>query len=210
MYIQSIQQALPGVYKITPDAGPAFFLRAAYLSAVSEERLLAGAAFDADEEQDLLHAVSVYGAECAAMTYLGRAEHCRAGLEAKLIKKGLDRAAVSQALDYLQSLRYVDDARFAAAWLRNRSIDHLEGRRRLSAELSARQVSRDAAEKALDEFFAFVDEEDLCRRACERLLRFNRDEQKVRSSLMRSGFSLREISRVCQEKHSIFLQRMIE
>ena len=39
MVIRGIKQTLPGVYEITPDAGSAFFLRAAYLSIVSTDVL---------------------------------------------------------------------------------------------------------------------------------------------------------------------------
>ena len=77
------------MYEITPSVGSAFFLRASYLSLLTEENLFAGAEFSDEEASDLLNAAIVYGAEFAAMTYLARAEHCRAGLERKLLKKGL-------------------------------------------------------------------------------------------------------------------------
>ena len=134
--------------------------------------------FSEEESEDLLEAALVFSAERLAMNYLARAEQCRAGLTRKLIAKGLDKKVIFPALDYLESVKYLDDYRFAGAWLRNRSIDHAEGRIKLSAELAARGVDKTAAVKALDEFFESTDELELCRRAYSRLLRIKTKPEK--------------------------------
>lgn len=208
---------MPGVYEITSDAGSAFFLRAEYLSDVKEERLVcvrgglepedslfmpsetlsAGepGVFSDEEAADILRAALVYSAETAAMSYLARAEQSRSGLTRKLLRKGLDGGVIGQALDYLERQGYLSDRRFAGAWLRSRSIDHAEGRSRLSAELAARGIGREDRESALDEFFESCDEGDLCLRALRKSLRTKKydDREKLYASLMRAGFSLREI-----------------
>lgn len=192
-------QTLQGVYEITPGAGSAFFLRKEYLSLVDSERICAGAEFNDEETSDILNAALIYSAEYAAMTYLARAEHCRAALTQKLLKKNIEKKAIEPALDYLESVRYLDDERFAGAWLRTRSIDHAEGRIRLAAELASRGVNRTAAKNALDEFFSEHDEMDICRRAYRKARVLKSDPDKIKASLVQKGFTLREIDAVIKE-----------
>lgn len=193
-------QTLQGVCEITPGAGSAFFLRKEYLSLVDPERICAGAEFNDEETSDILNAALIYSAEYAAMTYLARAEHCRAALTQKLIKKNIDRKAIEPALDYLEGVRYLDDERFAGAWLRTRSIDHAEGRIRLAAELASRGVDRNAAKKALDEFFSDHDEMEICRRAYRKVRNLKSDSDRIKASLVQKGFTLKEIDAVLKEK----------
>ena len=193
-------QTLQGVCEITPGAGFVFFLRKEYLSLVDPERICAGAEFNDEETSDILNAALIYSAEYAAMTYLARAEHCRAALTQKLIKKNIDRKAIEPALDYLEGVRYLDDERFAGAWLRTRSIDHAEGRIRLAAELASRGVDRNAAKKALDEFFSDHDEMEICRRAYRKVRNLKSDPDKIKASLVQKGFTLKEIDAVLKEK----------
>lgn len=200
MLIREMVQTLQGVCEITPGAGSAFFLRKEYLSLVDPERICAGAEFNDEETSDILNAALIYSAEYAAMTYLARAEHCRAALTQKLIKKNIDRKAIEPALDYLEGVRYLDDERFAGAWLRTRSIDHAEGRIRLAAELASRGVDRNAAKKALDEFFSDHDEMEICRRAYRKVRNLKSDPDRIKASLVQKGFTLKEIDAVLKEK----------
>ncbi len=212
MTICGIKQTLPGVLECTPDAGSAFFLRTAYLKIVPAEKLSPFEqkpfeedsvpeciSFNEEESEDIFNAALIFSAEKMAMTYLARAEQCRAGLTKKLLAKGIDKNVISEALDYLESIKYLDDTRFAGAWLRNRSIDHAEGRIKLNAELSSRGVDRHAVKAALDEFFENHDEIELCRRAYQHLLRIKTKPEKIALSLERNGFTYSEIKLVLQE-----------
>ena len=200
MIIQELKQTLSGVYEITPEAGSAFFLRTTYLTFVPEERLCIHETFTDEETADILNAALIYSTEVAAMSYLSRAEQCRYSLTSKLLKKGLQKNAIEPALDYLESVHYLDDNRFAGAWLRNRAIDHVEGRLRLSAELAGRGIDRLIARKALDEFFSTHDEHELCRIALNKCIRQKKSEDKIYASLQRSGFSIKEIRSVLNEQ----------
>ena len=199
MTISEMEQASPGVWKITPLGEPAFFLREDYLSSLSAAALAgllrSGSPVELEEGQagDLLSAALSYAAELRAMAYLARAEQCRSGLTAKLAKKGHDGLHAGRALDYLEGKGYLDDRRFAGAWLRSRALDHAEGRLRLGAELAARGIGRDDAAAALDEFFSENDEGELCRRALERSMRTCRDRDRLFRSLLRKGFTAAEI-----------------
>lgn len=199
MVLHQIQQTLHGVYEITPAAGSAFFLRREYLSHVEPDCLNLDVELSDDEALDVMNAALCYSAEAAAMSYLARCEHCRSSLFTKLLKKQIDKNAVNSALDYLESVGYLSDFRFAGAWLRTRSIDHAEGRIRLAAELFNRGVERNAARKALDEFFEEHDELEICRRAYKKCLVFKSDEDKIKASLVAKGFTVRQIQIVMSE-----------
>jgi regulatory protein len=199
MVLHQIQQTLHGVYEITPAAGSAFFLRREYLTQVEPDELEVDIELSDDQSLDIMNAALCYSAEVAAMSYLSRSEHCRSALYTKLLKKQIDKNAVNSALDYLESVGYLSDYRFAGAWLRTRAIDHAEGRIRLSAELFNRGVNRDAVRKALDEFFEENDELDLCRRAYKKCLIFKSEEDKIKASLIAKGFTLKQIQLVMSE-----------
>ena len=204
MIIKELKQTLSGVYEITPEAESAFFLRACYLHIVQEERLTKGEIFCDEEVEDILNAALIYSAEVVAMSYLSRAEQCRSSLTVKLIKKGINKKCVEKALDYLESIGYLDDERFAGAWLRNRAINHKEGRIRLGMELANRGISRTVAKNALDDFFSTYNEQELCRAALQKYLRQgsgqNRQKDKIYAFLQRSGFSAKEIRSVLDEQ----------
>src|SRR5574344_398952 len=155
--------------------------------------------FTDEEAADILNAALVYSAECAAMTYLARAEQSRFGLTQKLLHKGIDKNAVKEALDYLESIHYLDDRRLAAAWLRSRAINHAEGRIKLSSELASRGIKKGDADSALDEFFENVDQSELCRRALHKMQRQKKSVEQLTAALMRNGFSFTEIKAVLND-----------
>ena len=197
MTIRELEQTAPGVWKITPAGGSAFFLREDYLSSLSarqlEEARLSPSPSELSESQsgDLLSAALCYAAEQLAMASLARSEQCRRSLASKLCRKGLADRDIQAALDYLEGAGCLDDRRFAGAWLRSRSIHHAEGRLRLGAELAARGIDRDDAEDALDEFFSEHDEYELCRKALAKV--WKGDQDKAVRSLMRKGFTMAQI-----------------
>jgi len=203
MMICGLKQTLPGVFQIIPESGSAFFLRTKYLKVVKEKRLYSIEDYDnqqdnfsEDEYADILSAALIYSAEKAALTYLARAEQCRFLLTQKLIHKGIDKICVKEALDYLEEVHYLDDSRFASAWLRSRAIDHAEGRRKLSAELISRGINREISKKALDEYFEEHNEIDLCKKAYNKLIRQKKKIERIGPSLISKGFSLSEIREV--------------
>lgn len=210
MTLSEIEQTAPGVWKITPSGGSAFFLREAYLSCLPPDvleqscRALTAAGdspveFSDEEYADMLSASFAYSAETLAMGYLARAEQCRTALTAKLGKKGLTAQDIERALDYLEGCGYLDDRRFAGAWLRSRAINHAEGRLRLGAELAARGIAREDARAALEEFFSEHDEGELCRKALERGMKTCRDRNRLFRSLLRKGFTAAEITAALRE-----------
>lgn len=193
MVIKSIAEtSYSGMYKLAPEEGSAFFVRAEYLPEDLFDRIDVGVEFDEEETDSLLDAGLTCAVELKAVGYLARAEQSRFGLTRKLIEKKFDKKYVEAALTYLEGRGYLSDLRFATAWLNTRKINHYEGRSRLAAELAARGIAREVASAALDEFFSENDEDEICRKAYEKLSK-NKSDEKLTAALMRAGFTLKQI-----------------
>ena len=190
-----VESSYSGMFKLTPEEGSAFFVRKEYLPEGLFERIDVGLEFDDEETDSLLDAGLTCAVELKAVGYLARAEQSRFGLTRKLIEKKYEKKYVEAALTYLEWRGYLSDLRFATAWLNTRKINHYEGRSRLAAELAARGIARDVAGKALDEFFTENDEDELCRKAYEKLSKSKADE-KLTAALLRSGFSMKQIKSI--------------
>jgi regulatory protein len=186
------------MFKVTPEEGSAFFVRKEYLPEGLFERLEVGEVFN-DEEADLLMDAGLTCAvELKAVGYLSRAEQSRFGLTRKLIEKKYGKKYVEAALTYLEGRGYLSDLRYATAWLNTRCINHYEGRSRLAAELSARGIARDVANKALDEFFNENDEDEICRKAYAKASK-TKSGDKLTAALIRQGFTLKQIKAAQEE-----------
>ncbi len=190
-----VESSYSGMFKLTPEEGSAFFVRKEYLPEGLFERINVGLEFDDEETDSLLDAGLTCAVELKAVGYLARAEQSRFGLTRKLIEKKYDKKYVEAALTYLEGRGYLSDLRYATAWLNTRKINHFEGRSRLAAELAARGIARDVAGKALDEFFTENDEDELCRKAYEKLSKSKADEKLI-TALLRSGFSMKQIKSI--------------
>ena len=193
MVIKSIAEtSYSGMFKVAPEEGSAFYVRKDYLPEGLFERIDVGVEFDDEETDSLLDAGLTCAVEFKAVAYLARAEQSRFGLTHKLIEKKYDKKYVEAALSYLEGRGYLSDSRYAIAWLNTRCTNHYEGRSRLSAELASRGIARDVANKALDEFFTEHDEDEICRKAYEKLSR-TKSGEKLLAAMMRQGFSQKQI-----------------
>ena len=187
-----VETSYSGMFKLTPEEGSAFFVRAEYLPEGLFDRIDVGVDFDDDETDSLLDAGLTCAVELKAVGYLARAEQSRFGLTRKLIEKKYEKKYIEAALTYLEGRGYLSDLRFATAWLNTRKINHYEGRSRLSAELASRGIARDVANRSLDEFFSENDEEEICRKAYEKLSRTKTGEKLI-AAMIRQGFSQKQI-----------------
>ena len=148
----------------------------------------------------------VYRCRRKAMDLLARAEQCRKGLEAKLAKKGFSREAAAAALDRLESVGFLDDRRFAEAWVRSRLRSRPEGPSRIIAGLMAKGIAPGAAREAAESVFAEAGggeaaERETLERAREKLLRRRgMDEEKLTAALLRRGFSYSAVRAASQRR----------
>ncbi len=193
MIIKTIAEtSYSGMFKVAPEEGSAFYVRAEYLPEGLFEKIDAGADFDEADTDSLLDAGLTCAVELKAVSYLARAEQSRFGLTRKLIEKKYDKKYVEAAMSYLELRGYLSDLRFATAWLNTRKTNHYEGRSRLSAELATRGIARDVANKALDNFFAENDEDEICRKAYEKLSK-SKSGEKLTAAMLRQGFTQKQI-----------------
>ncbi|WP_022933180.1 regulatory protein RecX [Treponema bryantii] len=187
-----VESSYSGMFKFTPEEGSSFYIRKEYLPEGLFDKIDVGVEFDEEQVDLLMDAGLTCAVELKAVGYLARAEQSRFGLTRKLIEKKYDKKYVEAALTYLEGRGYLSDLRFATAWLNTRKINHFEGRSRLAAELASRGIARDVAGKALDEFFSENDEDEICRKAYEKLSK-SKSGEKLTAALMRAGFSLKQI-----------------
>ncbi len=187
-----VESSYAGMFKFTPEEGSSFYIRKDYLPEGLFERIDVGAGFNETETDSLLDAGLTCAVELKAVGYLARAEQSRFGLTRKLLEKKHEKKYVEDALTYLEGRGYLSDLRFATAWLNTRKINHYEGRSRLAAELAVRGINRDVAKQALDEFFTEHDEEEICRKAYEKLSK-TKSGEKLTEALIRAGFTYKQI-----------------
>ena len=193
MIIKTIAEtSYSGMFKVAPEEGSAFYVRAEYLPEGLFNKIDVGVEFDENETDCLLDAGLTCAVELKAVSYLARAEQSRFGLTRKLIEKKYDKKYVEAAMSYLELRGYLSDLRYATAWLNTRKTNHYEGRSRLSAELASRGIARDVANKALDNFFAENDEDEICRKAYEKLSK-SKSGEKLTAAMLRQGFTQKQI-----------------
>ena len=168
-------------------------MREDYLEVCKPEDIREDSVFYDECVEDLLQAGFCYSAEKKALDYLNRAEHSAFLLRNKLSAKGFEPEHINKALKFLTGKNLLSDKRYAAAFLRNRSISHYEGRMRLLQELSARGISKAVCQKAVEEFFADNDEELILQKAVAKLKKAGICDEKLKQRLLKSGFSWKQI-----------------
>jgi SOS response regulatory protein OraA/RecX len=132
----------------------------------------------------------------AALRLCMRAEQSAFLLQHKLQKKEYSKDSVELAIYYLQSDGIQSDARFAAAFLRDRLKRSIESSMKLSARLYEKGISRQTAQSALDE--VLPDFEPLLERAVEQLSPRYRGEKLLRK-LKNAGFNHFQIEKFIEK-----------
>lgn len=197
MKIKSVEQtSYEGMYKLTPEQGVVFYARQEYLSGIELDNIQCGSEFVDDDEEALLDAGLICAVELKAVSYLARSEQCRFGLKRKLLAKQYKSEYIDKALSFLESKNYLSDERYAAAWLNDRRINHYEGQTKLLLELQSRGIDKTVAADAVKEFFTDNDEEEICRKACERFVKKGKSEDKLIEALLKAGFAYKMIKNV--------------
>lgn len=128
-----------------------------------------------------------------ALEMLDRRDYSRAELIKKLTEKGESPEAAEEAVSYLASLGFVDDARYASLVVRQYAGKGY-GARRVRMELMRRGLSREVIDDALGEM---PEQDDTLDRLLAQKLRgsFDRaDVKKATDALVRKGYGYDEIS----------------
>lgn len=80
----------------------------------------------------------------------GRAEYCTHELREKLRRRGVRGAAAEEIVGRLAAERYVDDARYARALVRQKAELSRWGRRKIACALAAKRIDRAVTREALE------------------------------------------------------------
>ena len=193
VHITTTKQISWDCVQVTLSMGSSFFIRTCYLQLLPVHEVVVGRELSDEEVDDLVTAGLTFAAEKAAVNYLERAEQSRYLLTIKLKKKEHTEGAISKALDYLEERGFLSDVRYAQAWLRNRSINHTEGRNRLLSGLLAKGINRKIISEVLDEYFESVSQDDVLERAIEKCHRLGKSQEATEKYLLRKGFSYKEM-----------------
>jgi regulatory protein len=89
-----------------------------------------------------------------------RAEHCSGEIREKLFRWGISAADSEAIIDSLIDRRFIDDARYAAAFVRDKAEFSGWGRRKIATALYAKRVNREIINTALD----CIDQDKYCAR----------------------------------------------
>lgn len=80
-----------------------------------------------------------------------RGEHCRYELEEKLRRWGFFPGEREKILDAMERARFFDDARFTAAFVRDKVLYNRWGRMKIAVALGAKRIDRSLMDEAFDE-----------------------------------------------------------
>jgi len=184
------QERLKGRYSIYVDEKYAFSLSA---DALLEEKLATGQELDEQQLKSYKKLSADDKAYGLALNYAVRRMRSEWEFHDYFRRKGYEPALAEQILDKLAHHGFVDDTKFAEAWVRNRRMLKPVSVRRLKQELRQKRVADDIIEQVLaaDE----TDELGVLKELVERKRRQTKyqDNLKLMQYLARQGFSYQDI-----------------
>ena len=95
--------------------------------------------------------ISAEQAERWAESLCSRAEYASGEVRQKLLAKGLTSTVAERIIENLRKNRFIDDARFAHAFARNKVEYGRWGRKKIASALMTKKVDRDIIRDALDD-----------------------------------------------------------
>ncbi len=149
--------------KIGLSDGSLFFIRLNYLSRDFRTTITSGLSskdlfpieISEEEYQDLVKSAECLRAERKALQLISRAEQSRQGLVHKLEQRGYSEDVVRRVLDRLADLDFINDRRFAAAWIRTQiSLSHTKSKMQLVTGLMKRGLDIRTAASMVNELYS--------------------------------------------------------
>lgn len=180
------QERLKGRYSVYVDEKYAFSLSA---DALLDAKLFVGQTLTEKELKDYKRLSEDDKAYGLTLAYVARRIRSRGELHDYFKRKGYDGELSQQITKRLERQGFVDDDKFAEAWVRNRRLLKPVSVRRLQQELRQKHVSEEVIERtlAMDE----TNELDVLRELIARRRKQPRyqDDLKLMQYLARQGFS---------------------
>jgi regulatory protein len=158
-----------------------------------------GAAVDLDTLKEAVSADNAQYAFDSAAKLIAHKMRTRSELKSRLIERGLDEAAVDNAMDKLASYGYVDDDAFAKEYVRSAVATGRWGRKAVEYRLKDKGLEQSVIAQALNEYTQ-EDEKEIARTQFEaaagRLkgIEAFKARQKIYATLARHGFDYTVIS----------------
>ncbi|MEZ3486731.1 MAG: RecX family transcriptional regulator [Lachnospiraceae bacterium] len=180
-------------FRVHVDEETSFVLHKGELSRYHIEE---GAELDDETYEEIVCKVLSKRAKARALHLLNDMGRTESQLRMKLLKGGYPEEVVDEAVAYVKSFGYINDAEYARSFIEGRK--DRKSRMELYAALCRKGIAREEAEQALTDYY---DGED-SRTAIEAILRKKKfdpqtadyiQKQKMGGYLMRKGFRYDEI-----------------
>lgn len=182
-------------YQVVTDGQLAFVL---YKSELSRYRIWEGQELSEDTYREIVEEVLKKRAKLRAMHLLTAQDRTEAQLREKLTRDGHPQEVVDCAVSYVKSYHYIDDERYARAYLR--SALGKKSRRAIGFELERKGVPKEIVECVLSQEEESTEEamiEALVRkRAGEPHKMDEKEFRRIYGYLMRRGYKSQEILKV--------------
>ena len=137
-----------------------------------------------------------------AMHLLERQDRTERQLYDKLKENGYPEVCIESAISYVKRYHYIDDFRYASAYIRYRQ--EKKSRQKLKLELQAKGIARDVIEEALEEEYVSDDQKKILELLQKRRYSFeNADTAEQRKNyqfLLRRGFQSSDILYVMRQE----------
>lgn len=137
-----------------------------------------------------------------AMHLLERQDRTERQLYDKLKENGYPEVCIESAISYVKRYHYIDDFRYASAYIRYRQ--EKKSRQKLKLELQAKGIARDVIEEALEEEYVSDEQKKILELLQKRRYSFeNADTAEQRKNyqfLLRRGFQSSDILHVMRQE----------
>lgn len=198
MQIQTITKGKRGRLQVELEGGLSFPI---YEKEAAAYQIAEGGDLSAEDWERLRAEVLDKRAKRRAMYLLQQMDRTEAQLRRKLAENGYPEEVADAALDYVRSFHYVDDYRYACAYVR--SYRKEKSCLQIKMKLRERGISSDVIERALEEEYS-EGEEAIIERLLEKkhyadVCGDRKEKQKIYAYLMRRGFSSASVLRCMRQ-----------
>lgn len=195
MIVTEVCPLQKGRVQIVLDGEPAFVL---YRGEVSRLGLKEGVELSESAYEEIVQEILVKRAKLRCMNILKSYDKTEGQLRVKLAQGGYPQCVIDQALDYVKSLHYVDDLRYARSYIESRSSS--KSTRQIMLELTRRGISKETIETAFAEAETESEEQTIRRLAEKKGMNLKNptkeESRKYDAFFMRKGFSYTAIRNI--------------
>ncbi len=173
-----------------------------YAKEIRRLGLKAGEELSEEVYEDIMAMILIPRAKKRAMHLLEKQDRTRANLAQKLRESGYPTRAVEEAVTYVESYHYIDDARYAENYIRYHQEE--KSRRRIFEDLYKKGISKDVIENALEAEYTASEEDQILELLKKKHYNLETADLKEKSKIYRfllgRGFSYQTIDRILSKR----------